>query len=165
MRRVIQKDPKAEFYRNASPTVAVRENSIEFIFDTDGENYCVVNISRTNDSVILLARIGDSDFADILQNKLITLEDWEEDAPVLTKMLTGKTPYNIATISNADGRKFSGILRRIFGRQKGEVLDMIGDKVIRKEAYIVAQAALLLYAELQRSKHPELHSLASHFSD
>lgn len=164
MRRVIQKDPKAEFYRNSTPTVAVRENAIEFIFETEGDNYCVVNLSSTNDSVVLLARIGDPDFAKTLESTLSAIENWQEDAPVLTKLLSKKIPYNIATISNADGRKFSGILRRIFGRQK-DVLDMIGDKVIRKEAYIVGQVALALQVELQRSKYPSLQALSTHFSD
>lgn len=164
MRRVIQKDPQAEFYRNSTPTVAVRENAIEFIFETEGDNYCVVNLSSTNDSVILLARIGDPDFGKTLENTLSAIENWQDDAPVLTKLLSKKIPYNIATISNADGRKFSGILRRIFGRQK-EILDMIGDKVIRKEAYIVGQTALILHEELKKSKYPSLKSLAPLFCD
>lgn len=162
MRRVIQTDPKAEFYRNASPTVAVRENIVELIFETEGDRYCVVNLSSTKDSVVILARIGDADFSQLLTTTLTGIDGWENDIPALHNLLSGKTPYCIATITNADGRTYSGVLRRIFGRQK-EMLDLIGDKVVRKEAFNVGQIALVLQLEFERSSHPAIRNLSTLF--
>ncbi len=162
MRRVIQTDPKAEFYLDSSPTIAIRENIVEIIFDTDGDRYCVVNLSRTKDCAVLLARIGDPDFCELLDCALSAIDNWEKDYPALNNLLAGKTPYTIATITNADGRTYAGILRRIYGRQK-EILDMIGDKIIRKEAFNVGQIALGLQWQLEHSKHPELRHLSTLF--
>ncbi len=162
MRRVIQTEPKAEFYLDSSPTVAIREKIVEIIFDTEGERYCVVNLSSTKDCAVLLARIGDPDFCELLDRALSAIDNWEKDSPALKNLLTGKTPYAIATMTNADGRTYAGILRRLYGRQK-EILDMIGDKVIRKEAFNVGQIALGLQWQLEHSPHPELRHLSSLF--
>lgn len=164
MRRVIQKDPQAEFYRGGSPTVVVKSNSIEFVFDTEGDQYAVINASIIKDSVVLIAHIGDSDFTEVLENTLSGIENWGEYCPGLTKLLSRKLPYNIGVISNPDGRKFAGIMRRIFGRQK-ECLDLIGDKAIRKEAAALAQIALLLHEEIRGSKIPAIRELAPLFCE
>lgn len=164
MRRVIQTNPEAEFYRESSPTAVVKSNSIEFVFETEGNQYAVVNISIIKDSVILMARIGDSDFAEILESTLCSIENWNEDCPALSKLLSKKLPYNIGSMANPDGRKFAGIMRRIFGRQK-ECLDIIGDKVIRKEAATIAQIALYLHEEMNSSKHTAIHNLVPLFCE
>lgn len=162
MRRVIQTNPEAEFYRESSPTAVVKSNSIELVFETEGDQYAVVNVSIIKDSVILMARIGDSDFAEILERTLCSIANWDENCPALAKLLSKKLPYNIGSMANPDGRKFAGIMRRIFGRQK-DCLDVIGDMVIRKEAATIAQIALYLHEEMNASKHPSIRNLAHLF--
>lgn len=83
---------------------------------------------------------------------------------MLTKLLSTKIPYHIATITSDDGRKCAGIMRRIFGEKK-DFLELIGDKAIRNEAYNVGQIALILHEELRSSKLPSLRNLSILFSD